>query len=374
MALGLSVADQLYFENLLRSPHWVSSIVRVLDLNGNYLADISDRLITGQVNIDITAEVSRSCTMDIMDPGASLGFDANDPTHGSMFLDKMLQVFYVVQPPDRSKIFTVPIFTGPLNKVQRSGPVIKAEAQGKEIMAKQALRSSITYSTRWQKRAIILSLLDSTGETKFNFEPSTAMNTKAIALTREHNPWTSAQTIARSMGMNLFYDGRGVAQLRRASSTPRFLFDGRIVTAAPEPGYELGSLINDVLVIGGGKTKPIRRTAPSSHSMSPTKLGRNGRPRYFTQVLEDSSLTTTAAQVRAGDAALAQGLLQSVDIAFASLPVPHLEEYDAYTYSSPTYAVNASLRSASIPLTADGTMSIGALRRVTPLRTVFRKV
>lgn len=375
ISLGLSVADQIYFENLLRRPHWRSTKVRVLDLDHRYLGDISDRLYTGQVNIDITAEVTRSLSADFIDPDYQLGFDSANPVQGTVFLNRMLQASYVYEPPDRSVSFEVPIFTGPINKPQRAGGLVRVEAQGKDALAAQTLRSSKTYSTRWRKSQIILDLLQYTGESRFRFDRALAMNTKTLTLNRTHKPVVVAKSVANSMGLKLFWDGTGTAVLRKVSTRPVYVFDGGVVLSEPEPGYDLESLVNAVLVIGGKGTRPLWRIAPANHALSPSNLGR-GNPkkgRYFTQEISDTSLNTRTKQIRAGNAALASGLLQSVDLAFSSAVVPHLEEYDTYTYRSPDFSTNATVRTLALPLTADGTMSVGSLRRVTPVRHAFRK-
>jgi hypothetical protein len=131
---------------------------------------------------------------------------------------------------------------------------------------------------------------------------------------------------------------------------------------------------NVVEVIGGkpkGKGKKVKKVhvkvvAPRSHPMSPWNLGRNGTPRYVPQTIEDDSIKSKKDARALAKRTLDRALDQSVSVTFDSLPIPYLEEFDLLKFQTRTSAGKFRLKQMSIPLTVDGTSSIGYLRNVTP--------
>ena len=140
---GLSLADRAIFERDLCLDHQAFIRIVNMSLEHDDLHDISDRLMDGQVTYDANAEITtRSLTMVLMDPNASLGFDTGNPTGGILFADRMVQVHYEVFSRGLWRWVSVPIFTGPVSKMTRNGSTISVEAQGKETLAREGAASA----------------------------------------------------------------------------------------------------------------------------------------------------------------------------------------------------------------------------------------
>lgn len=89
--------------------------------------------------------------------------------------------------------------------------------------------------------------------------------------------------------------------------------------------------------------------------------------------LEDDGIRTRREARRRGRRLLNQRLLEGLDVAFDCLPVPDLEENDVLRVSTGEFAAQFRLKKMSIPLTVDGSSSIGYNRKLTPSRTRIRR-
>jgi hypothetical protein len=361
---------------LLEKNHRVDVIIQFMDLSHNHLSDQSDRLMGGQVNIDITASTTRSATLDLRDPENRLKLDDNAPSDGSLFFTKMFRIIFVVSPPDNSVHYSVPIFTGPISKVTRSGPIVSVECQGKESLSFATIWAGRTLKKGIKKTEAILKVMGWTGETRFNFTPKDSRiggSGISAARTRKFTFWALAKMIAGSMNLQLFYDGRGVLRLRRipAHSVYTFEDDGVMVTI-PQVNYEVNDeFCNAVEIIGGkpkGSKKKVkyRLVAPRHHPLSPWNIGRNGTPRFVPKIIEDDSIKSHKIARARARRELQNALLESVEVTFDSLPVPMLEELDNCRYRSSDAHGTFRLKQMSIPLTVDATSSIGYLKNVKP--------
>lgn len=370
--LGLSTSGLAQLNAALASHHSISISVYVLNMAGAKMADLSARFLDGQVNINATAAVTRSCTLSLLDPERSLQFDSNSPSDGAVYVDRMVQVQYSVRSPTMSQV-TIPVFTGPLVKMSRTDDVVNIEAQGKESLGTGMVWSPRTYTKNWRKRDVIMSILQTrAGETKFSFPDFDEKLTVNYSIGRENTPWGVAKHIATGMGLHLFYDGRGVARLERYPQTSVFHFktgNGGTVMTAPEVTYSTENLKNTILVKGavpkGAKT-PIEYPAfaPLSHPLSPWKLGRNGTPRYLVETIENTSIKSIAQARELAERVLRDRLLQEVDVRFDALPIPHIEESDVVRVYTDEFNSAFRLNEFSIPLTTKALMSVGYRNRV----------
>jgi hypothetical protein len=370
--LGLSASGLAQLNTALASSHSISISVYVLNMAGAKMADLSQRFLDGQVNVNATADVTRSCTLSLLDPERSLQFDSDSPSDGAIYVDRMIQVNYSVRSPTMSQV-TIPVFTGPLVKMARTDDVVNLEAQGKESLGMGMVWSPRTYTKGWRKVDVIMSILQTrAGETKFSFPELAEQLPGNYSIGRENTPWGVAKNVATGMGLHLFYDGRGVARLERYPQTSAFHFktgDGGTVMTTPDVTYSTENLKNTILVKGavpkGGKT-PIEYAAfaPASHPLSPWRLGRNGIPRYLVEIIENSSVTSLATARELAERVLRDRLLQEVEVKFDALPIPHLEESDVVRVYTDEFNNAFRLNEFSIPLTTKGLMSVGYRNRV----------
>lgn len=377
--LGLSTTQLADLHSTLVGHHTKYVTVQALTLGGTRLADLSWRLLDGQVNVDDTAEVTRNCTLSLSDPNHTMDFDSNSPSDGSLYLDRMVQVNVSVRKPGGTQ-YTIPIFTGPVMKLNRNNDVITLEAQGKELLAQGMVMRPMTFRKGMNKVDVIRGVLtQQAGETKFDIPEVFSLMPKDYSIGRGNTPWGVVRGLAQSLGHQLFYDGRGVCRMRRITGTSQFTFkqgDGGSMTSDPQITFTSDELKNVVWVRGcvpKGAKKAIEYTssAPATHPLSPVRLQRNGVPRFLVEVIENSSITTSADARQLAETRLAERLLQTVDVAFDAMPIYHLEPGDTARAETSDFATAFKLSKYSLPLTAGETMSVGYLSRVS---TRARKV
>lgn len=376
LTAGLSTAQQQALTTLLRSSHQITVSLEVLDLNHQGLGSISNQLLSGSVSIDASAEVTRSMTLDLLDVGRSLQLGPDDPDDGAAFPTRMIQCTYRVRDSSVGWI-SLPVFTGPVSKIDRDGVILRIECLGKESLSQASLWSAKTFAAKWNKGSLIRSMMAVlAGETRFDFEPVTATTAAPTVVQRGENGasvWAWARKIANSIGMQIFYDGRGYLRLRKLPNKPVWTFTENWYVDNPQTTFTLDNVINAVEVTGGtprGAKKPVsyRAVAPATHPLSPAQLGRGGVPRYLPSIVQNTDLMTSAQAKAYGDTVLANGLLQGVDSTFDALVIPHLEESDLVSLRTDSFASDFRLRQATIPLLCSDTMSIGYQKNVRPAR------
>jgi hypothetical protein len=371
ISLGLNAAEQREFHEVLAGSHSTDVVVRVLSLNRAYLADVTGQLFDGQVNIDADADITRTCTLSLRDPGRSLLWDTSSPNDAALFVDRLVQIIYVVRAPYPSvKSWSVPIFTGPVTKVSRTADIINLEASGMEhlISPPTVAWFAKTYGKGMKKTTLVRLLLSELGgETKFSI-PDWAETTAApVTTVFNSNLWAVAKRVVGSRAVNhLFYDGRGVCVLRKTPSASVFAFrtgTGGTIISEPQVSYDMSTVANTVRVVGATPAKAKRpvvgtASAPRTHPLSSAALGRNGKPRVILAELADDHLKTTAQATSLARAHLETILRESVEVTFDAMVIPHLEPEDVYTVNTPTLGFNGRLKKMTIPLKG-GPMTVG---------------
>lgn len=372
ISLGLTKADEQEMLALSVSNHAIDIQVQILDLEHKYLADASTKLLSGQVTMDDTSEsTTRSLSLTLLDPLNQLKLDGEAPEDGSLYFTRMIKINYGILNPSRSRSFYVPIFCGPLSKVERDGPVLSLTAVGKEKLMSANMWVTKTYKAGQKKTDVIKNLLRYVGgETKYEIPDLPQTLSKNWSLTVESIPWVAAKELAQGMGYQLFYDGRGVARMRKPSSSNMYTFsDQGALLTEPQVSFDAEAVINAVMVTGG-KPKSNRTAvwykviAPASHPLSPAKLGRNGVPRYLPEYISDDSLKSIAKCKSRALSRLTDALIEAVDVAFDSLPIVVLEERDLCTVSHENVSTPFRMSKMTIPLIASGTSSVGYLKNV----------
>lgn len=377
--LGLSAADQVAYNLSLAESHSIDVRICVLNMNHVPISDLSATLLDGQVNVDVSADVTRNCTLSFLDPDRTMQFDADNPNDGAVFMDRMIEVQYGVYSERVPRWIYAPIFTGPITRLSRSDDIVNVEAQGKETRAQRAAWRTVTYKAGLYTVDVIKSLLANTGETKFTLPGKAGKLSKALSINRETVVWDVVKQYKGAY--RAFYDARGIFVLRSHNSRSLWNFKqgaGGTLKSYPEVSYSTDDVKNVVLVKGGvpkGSKKAVEGTAyaPASHPFSANTLGRNGFPHYMPAVFEDTNLKTAAACVASAKSRLNSLLLQGIEAQFDAMVVPHLEPYDVVTVSTPEFALNFVVTKFSIPLVHSGSMSVGYLRKATPNKVKIRK-
>jgi hypothetical protein len=360
--------------------HSIRVRVEVLTLEMKPVSTLSNRVLDGQVNIDATAEVTRSATLTLLDRDHSLHFDSNSPADGALYADRMLRVWYDVRSPGGSWI-EVPLITGPVSRFTRDGSKVNVEIQGKESLARGVAWRTKTYRKGATKVDVIEDVMRKEGERHFSLARATAKLPGDKSLTVDTIPWEFVKALAASMGLQLFYDGFGRLVLRRPPGTSLWTFasgDGGSILTAPRVTFSIDAVKNAVRVVGtkpkGAKAK-VRATAvaPRNHPLSPFRLGRNGEGRYLAEFIDDTSIGSDAEAGRVARGRLDALLMQAVDVEFDSLVIPHLDAGDVVTVKTDDFTMQTRLDRFTIPLLAAGTMPVGYNRRVTPRKRTAKK-
>jgi hypothetical protein len=396
--LGLRRAELRDFHRALANHHGIRIRVTVLTLEHEPLGHTTDEVLDGQVNIDADAEVTRSLTLTFLDRRRAMDFDSDSPSNGALYANRMLRVAYEVRVDALGDWVNVPVFTGPITKLDRTGDEVTVECQGKELLALSQAWEPMTVKKGVNKVDAIRRILrERAGETRFDFPDLAAKLPKAVSLGRDSQPWLVAQKIADSLNRQLFYDGRGVCRMRRFPGNTTYTFtDGPRgdVMSPPQVVFSIDEVANTVWVKGGKpkakkskdepqpqdddkkeKERGVRHaeTAPRSHPLSPWRLGRNGEPRYLLHVVENDAIRNEKEAREVAQRVLRRKLRQLVEVTFDSLPTPHLEPEDLLRINTDHVGQVVRLGQMSIPLRHDGTQSVGYLRHVSLTRRRDRK-
>lgn len=397
---GFSQTERALFEATLCKSHKIRIGVRLLDLNmnpapriGNVTSDISKFLIDGQVSFSAGADISvRSLSATFLDPKSDLLLESGDPRDGVLFVDRMLQITYEVWVPDVDRIekwMAIPIFTGPITKLDRAAGVLTLEATGKETLAGLVYKP-YTIPATTKKIDAIRQILKYGGENFFfdlgtsdtplgkavvgSSAPKPQSNSTSSTEEPENtNMWSQAEDIAQGMDSYLYYDGLGRVNLRKFSDISLFTFrdgSGGSVIGLPQLSFDSTGLVNTVrrdgaLPSSGSAPTFTDYIKPSTDPLSPESLGRivDGTlvPRYLIDIQQSDALKNIGDVTSAVSRALTEFKNQSVDVTFDSLVIPHLEPNDQCTLQTtiPGLTISFRLRTYSIPLNASGVMTVG---------------
>jgi hypothetical protein len=374
--LGLSTAERAQFERALRSTHEVRVTIRVQTLAGDTLAAITPVVLEGEVQVDITGEsdggVTRTASVTFLDPNHAMSFDTDSPDDGALYADRMLRIYYGIYVESLADWVDVSVFRGPLTRLERAGGNVTVEGQGKEALARNAVWLPLTLKkgTRLSD-AIRIVLRDRAGESLFDIPKLGPKLPKAQTLNRFSTCWSVAAGFAKSLDRQLFYDGRGVLRLRALPKKPVYVFndgDGGEILTPPTVTYALETFQNVVLVTGGkpkGSKKAVTGEASPNpnHPLSPKKQGRNGVWRRYPKRISAPKVTSKKRANSIAKDHLEDLLLQTVEVSFDSMVIPHLDPGDIARVRTDDFSANFRLKQFAIPL-AGGQMTVGYRRRV----------
>lgn len=371
ISLGYTPYQIRQLINLLYSAHTIRIVVRLMDTSHNYLQDMSNQFVDGQVTFDNEATDSdRALDLTLWDPLRAIHLDPDSPSPSGVFVTNMISIIYIVSNPTGSLIFKVPVFCGPIDDVSRTGNTLVLKCLGKEVLSSDTLWVARSFRPGWTYTALIKNILAEAGETRFNIPDMKAVTKGRVALKRGvHKPFPEAKRIAASQDLQLFYDGRGYATIRPMNKPSSFTWDERCIVADPQFGYDLKTCTNAVEVIGGtpkGRKKPVyyKAVAPDNHPLSPKRVGRNGRPRYLNPIFTNDSTLKTTAQVKArANRLLNDALLEATDATLDILPNPLVELLDIGNIDFDGMSVRHRVRKFTLPLKNTGNSTVGYLRR-----------
>lgn len=364
--------------DVVRGSHRARSVAAVMNSDHRTLYSGRRWLLDGQVEIDSTAAVTRSAACTLLDPDGRAGLDSAAPLDGSIGLDRYLHLRREYWLPYAQAWVSVPLFTGPVSGVTRSGPAIEVEAQGKELLALQPAWTPRTWTKGTRRVDIIEELMrERAGEWAFalpqgwNAQIGRDWSVVRRVGDEQHTIWARAQVQAKSLGdKQVFYDARGV--LRGRSQPVKSVWRIRQEDLAGEltVSERTSDVVNAVVMTGGvpkGGKAPVTATAEldPSHPWSPSSLGRRGVGRRIPVAFEDSSLVTQKDADAAAERHLKVQERGSVELTATTLPVPWLEPRDLITVEVAGEPTLMRVHKATLPLSGD-LMSVGSLRTYRP--------
>lgn len=372
----------------LVTTHEMRAQVVLQTLDGKQVADLSTRLLDGQVDLDAAADTTRAASLTLDDPDHSLHLDSDAPADGALFVDRLVAITYGVYVTSLQKWIDVPIFVGPIATMSRDGSTVAISCLGKEHLAKGAAWQTMNLRKGTNTvDAIRRVLRERGGERRFDFpdDVKARLPRPGMTLSRLTQPWAVAQQLARSIDRQLYYDGSGICRLRREPKSSAWTFttgNGGTVLTQPQVRYDLGTIVNAVVFTGGkpqGQKHPVKATAVAGrdHPLSPWRLGRKINdddliPRYLPVAIDNDKVRSEREATATAKAELDRLLRGGIEVTFDALPVPHLDVGDKCRVVTDDLTFNFTLTKASIPLVHSGVMAVGANKRVTPDRQAIR--
>lgn len=365
--------DATGLRSLLLQAHTMGVRIQVCDLDGNHEKDLTPYFMSGQVTVDSTAEITRALDMSLIDPLGKLDLEPDSPASTSIFISNLIKVWVVLRDPVSGDVYTIPVFTGPMDSVTRTDMFLDVKCVGKEKLALDNVWVGRNFRAGQKKTEVVTRILrDMVGEVNLSIPDRAAKLPKDLKITSEDNPWAVASRIVASMNCQLFYDGRGVARVRPRKQDPVLTLDEKWVAGTPQVSYDLSAGVYNAVRVVGGKTKKGKKkvvakaVAGRAHPLSPWRLGRGGVPRFITYSVEDDAIRTKAEAKRLAKALLNHGLAAGLSFTVDGIMDPRLEENDVVRVSVGDVAVQGPTRAFTIPLTAGDDGAYGYAKRITP--------
>jgi hypothetical protein len=380
---GLTATEVGYYHRALASSHTVYMRVDIIDLEHRPVMTVTDRVMDGSVSVDYYGdEATRVLDLVLLDLHRDLGFDTTDVVDGVWFFDRMVQVWADVYVPELARYVEAPIFTGPVRKFKRRGPLVTFKCVGKDVFARQSW-PRFTLPKGSNRVEAIRHVLRELGETKFRFEATTKAvlgAPKVIDRNMELSPWGWCRSMAGSMGMRLFYAGDGYAVLRRLDTTPTFIFrdgDGGTLLTDPDTDGDYARIANVVRAEGmvneAGDNPSYEVMVSESSAIHPSKLHRGGKPFYMGAVIIRESIVTKGDAKGVARAELEDRQRAAYTIRFDALPIYTLEEGDNIGVEASGLMTSSPMDRFTIDFKPGQPMTVGYRKLIKPSRARIRR-
>lgn len=363
LALGLSTEEQRAFHEALVSSHRVHTRISLMDMEHRHLGDLTDLLDDGQVDmVANTNQATRSCSLTLFDPHRRSTLDGATAGTVGVTGDRMIRVTRSTWVAALDRWVDVPMFTGPVVKVERSGHSLTVECDGKESLANTPGWKARVWAQGLTRVGVARSILEEmTGETRFDFPnvgPKSARLPKPRALARDSKPWQHVLVLATSMGWQAFYDGRGTARMRPLYTKPVWEFrdgDGGSVLTAPEvaPDSDEDDLANTFQVLGVKSPNnqiDVTHYLPPWHARSPQNLGRNGKDRHIVVTEENEEIRSWDEAHELAKQMRDEHMDDPGAVTWEGVVIPHLEPKDMLQVDAGGIVQTTRLREASFSL------------------------
>lgn len=353
-------------------------------------------VIEGQIDVDMSADVTHQCSLTVTDPKGKLEFDPDTPAQSGLFVDKFVSVRHLLKVGD--EYHACPVFWGSVTKFDRQGSEVSIEGMGKEALA---LEPCLVWATVKLHKGMLVTeaikkVMRAQGERRFDLPNVQRKLHRDITVARGSEAWRVASRLANSIDMQLFYDGAGRCRLRRWSDDPTLVFrEGETLLTHPSISYDFDRVRNVVEVLGSKPERNVPRIravayAPRSHPLSAHKLARNGEPRWLVERVENNlaARTKTVKTKRKGKEREEEKVIQEsvvksrkrareiaarrldnllnsfIDASYEVLVHPHLEVGDTVGVRSTYGDFTHRLKTYSLPLGIGAGQSVGFNKRL----------
>lgn len=410
MLPNLSGTDLDDYLDTLRSSHLIRVHLDVLDSDDNLVARYDEQdlpILGGQVDVDADSAITRQLRLELANTNES-ATDAGDP-RSALSAERQLRVIYGVFVRFRdgsSDWVEMPVFTGPITRVERNSDTVNVEAQSKEayLLPPNRLQRSVVpneETTRvvtvedgertvtieaehklesYYAGDLIKRIAKRHGETRLAVPRTNRKLPEDAKLfdkaTQETGAWPLMQAIAGAQ--QLFYDGSGRLTLRtQRRRSPAYVFNdgtnGEVLNV-PTVEWDMTLFRNTLELRAFQKKQRNEKENPTlrvvvrlepSHPLSPRSLQRNGQPRELLQVVSTEDVYASGANATHDAKTLLDRLAANAQtVQFDCLPIPHLEPGDLCALDlEGQKRVTFSARKFSLPLTP-ASMALGYTRRV----------
>lgn len=361
---GLSHAGYQAWLDAQTSTHQQRVRVRVMNLDHRVLHELTNRVVDGDVTIDVTRDPITKLSLTLADPSRSIGWEPDGPSGVPRYGNRMIRADVLTQVPALGEWVEVPVFTGPVVDFDRTGAEVNIACDDKSRLAMGSFPHPKTYRRKTKVTWVIRNMLAMTGEIYLGQLPDLRDTLpEDLTVTRWDSPLIEAQELAASIDRVLFWDALGRVRLVERPRAP-------IVTVPPEwltgpvavDRQNVAETVNRWIVLGpkpkGGKKRVSADVR--AYSLAPV---RNGERIWRMERIERNGIKTRkrARQIgnRKRDAALRRETAFTIDC----LNLPHLSPYDLVRVRDPYMGpFRVRVQKASIPL--DGSpMVIGSVTR-----------
>ena len=178
-------------------------------------------VVSGQVDMDMEAEIERQLQITLYDPQQKLSFDKTNP-FAPLYMDRHVSAEHLTWVEALDEWVNSGVMWGPITRFSRTGAEVTIEAHSKEALglAPNLLWTTIKLHKGMYVTDAIKKLLRQNGEQRFSLPDINRKLHKDIIAARHTQPWKLAKRLAASIDRQLYYDGRGRVCLRRWPDEP----------------------------------------------------------------------------------------------------------------------------------------------------------
>lgn len=322
------------FRAALGDSHRIRVRVFVLNASETRSTEISQHVLTGQVDMDVTQDPNRWAQIDLLDPGYKLS--ATEPasaSFGGLWAGSMLRVWYDVYVSSIDAWVTTPVFTGPVQTFGRDGAIVHIQCTGKEsfLLAPNRYDNALSDITASTTRATLEALLDNVGEPQnLNWQGGNEKLDKDFDTLREFtNGQNSYLTLIHNIigaQHNFYYDGEGKPTVRRNDIKGVLDLTDYVLTPVSQ-AFDMSAVRNRARALVTTKPPGTETvTVQPGESFAPGRLGRSGISRFLDAPLPSRKFRKVADARDAATSLLTQA--DEITVTLDILPIPDLDPHD----------------------------------------------